>query len=116
MPTIVQINFDWDLSEEELADSSTPETAKIFESVAGLRWKIWLRDPERRESGGIYLFDDRDAAQAYLDGPIAQAVASFPASSNHSLKLFDVREDVTAVTGGPLDVLGGDVGDGSLSA
>ena len=105
MPTIAQINFTYDVTEEELAERSNPERAEMFWNVEGLRWKIWLRDTERRESGGIYLFDDRASAQAYLDGPIAAAVKTMPDSSAHSFKLFDVREEVSAVTGAPIDVV-----------
>lgn len=103
MTCIVQINFDYDVTEDELAVRSNPERARIFHSVVGLRWKIWLRDAERRESGGIYLFEDRKSAQAYIDGPIVEMVRSIPDTANHSVKLFDVREEVSAVTGAPLD-------------
>lgn len=103
MATIVQINFDYDVSEEELEQRSNPERARIFHSVDGLCWKVWLRDAERRESGGIYLFETRASAQAYVDGPIAAAVRNLPDSSNHSIKIFDVRDTVSAVTGAPLD-------------
>lgn len=103
MPTIVQINFAFDVTEDELAKRSNPEKAKIFQSVPGLRWKIWLRNPEKRESGGIYLFDDRASGQAYIDGPICAMVKQLPDTSGHSIKIFDIREDVSAVTGAPLD-------------
>ncbi|MBS0481424.1 MAG: YdhR family protein [Proteobacteria bacterium] len=103
MATIVQINFDYDVSEDELELRSNPERARIFQSVEGLQWKVWLRDAARRESGGIYLFDTRANAQAYVDGPIATAVRNLPDSSNHSVKIFDVRENVSAVTGAPID-------------
>ncbi|MDE2436410.1 MAG: YdhR family protein [Sphingomonadales bacterium] len=102
MATIVQINFDYDVSEDELEQRSNPERARIFQSVEGLCWKVWLRDADRRESGGIYLFETRASAQAYVDGPIAAAVCKLPDSSNHSIKIFDVRENVSAVTGAPL--------------
>ncbi len=103
MPSIVQINFDYDVTEEELSALSNPDRAKVFHTVAGLRWKIWLRDADRRESGGIYLFEDRRSAQAYIDGPIVEMVKAIPHTSNHSIKLFEVREDVSMVTGAPLD-------------
>ncbi len=104
MPAIVQINFHNDISEEELAQTSNPERAKMFWNVDGLRWKVWLRDAERRESGGIYLFATRAAAEAYVSGPIAAAIKTLPHTSAHSIKLFDVRDDVSAITGAPLDV------------
>lgn len=102
MPTILQVNFSYDISEEELARRSNPARAKIFETLPGLRWKVWIRSPERRESGGIYLFDDRAAAEAYLAGPIVAAMKTMPDTANLTTKMFDVREDVSAVTRAPL--------------
>lgn len=104
MPTILQVNFSWDISEEQLAEHSNPKGAEMFWKLSGLKWKVWLRDEERRESGGIYLFETREAAQAYLDGPIVERLKKIPGTSNHSMKLFDVREGVSAVTGAPLEV------------
>ncbi|WP_051612711.1 YdhR family protein [Hyphomonas polymorpha] len=103
MPVVLQVNFGWDLSEEELGQFSTAEKAKVFWAVPGLLWKIWVRNPETRLSGGIYLFKDRASAQAYCDGPIAAQIKKFPKSSNHSFNIFEIREDQTAVTGGPLN-------------
>lgn len=102
MPSVVQINFDYDIAEDELDNRSSTESAKIFHKVNGLRWKLWLRDPETRDSAGIYLFDDRASAEAYLAGPIADMIKQMPDTANHSFKVFDVREELTAVTGGPL--------------
>ena len=41
-----------------------------FLKVDGLTWKIWLDSPDEPRVGGIYLFEDRAAADAYLAGPI----------------------------------------------
>ena len=105
MPVILQINFKLNITDEELAERSNVEKAKIFWSVPGLQWKIWLRDSDNRISGGIYLFEDRASAEAYVNGPIGEAVKALPDSSDHSFKFFGVREDVSAVTGAPLDVM-----------
>lgn len=104
MPVILEVNFDWDVTEEEAAKFSTPDKAKVFWAVPGLLWKIWIRDPETGGSGGVYLFRDRASAEKYRDGPIVEAVRNYPKSSNHTVRIFDVREDVTGVTGGPIDV------------
>lgn len=105
MPVILQINFKLDITDEELAERSNAERAKIFWSVPGLRWKIWLRESDNRISGGIYLFDNRAAAEAYANGPIGDAVKALPDSSDHSFKFFDIREEVSAITGAPLDAV-----------
>ena len=99
---IVQINFDWDISEEEVAARSGPEQAQVFTTLPGLLWKIWLRSPERHESGGIYLFESREAAEAYVDGPIVARIKGNPDFGNVTVKLFDIREGQSRITRAPL--------------
>ncbi len=55
-----------------------------------------------REAGGIYLFDDEGSVKAFLDGPLASKVTSHPGLSDFSVKQFDVMEDATAITRGPV--------------
>lgn len=99
---IVQINFDWDISEEEVAARSGPEQAQVFTTLPGLLWKIWLRDPQRRESGGIYLFESREAAEAYVGGPIVARIKANPDFGNVTVKVFDIREGQSLITRAPL--------------
>ena len=99
---IVQINFDWDVSEEEVAARSGPEQAQVFTTLPGLLWKIWLRDPQRRESGGIYLFESREAAEAYVAGPIVARIRANPGFGEVTVKVFDVREAQSRITRAPL--------------
>ena len=99
---IVQINFKYDISEEELAVRSGPEQAQVFATLPGLLWKVWLRDPQRRESGGIYLFESREAAEAYVAGPIVAWIKGNPDFGDVSVKVFDVREEQSRITRAPL--------------
>jgi hypothetical protein len=99
---IVQINFTNDISEEELAVRSGPEQAQVFTTLPGLLWKIWLRDPERRESGGIYLFESREAAESYVAGPIVARIKGNPDFGDVTVKVFDVREEQSRITRAPL--------------
>lgn len=107
---IVQINFDWDISEEEVAARSGPEQAQVFTTLPGLLWKVWLRSPERRESGGIYLFESREAAEAYVAGPIVARITGNPDFGNVTVKVFDVREGQSRITRAPLAGLKAAVG------
>jgi hypothetical protein len=102
MMAIVQINFTNDVSEEELAVRSGPEQAQVFTTLPGLLWKIWLRDPERRESGGIYLFESREAAEAYVAGPIVARIKGNPDFGDVTVKVFNVREEQSRITRAPL--------------
>ena len=98
---ILQINFKFSVSPSEYEQAFTP-AANSLADTPGLRWKVWLMNDAEREAGGIYLFDDEASLQAFLGGPIAAAVKGNPALTNMSAKLFDVMENLTAVTRGPV--------------
>jgi hypothetical protein len=98
---ILQINFKFNISRAQYEQAVAPMAAPIA-AVDGLRWKVWIMNEQESEAGGIYLFQDQAAANAYLDGPIVAQVASHPALHSFSVKQFDVMSDVTEVTRGPL--------------
>ncbi len=98
---ILQINFKFNISPAELAESFAP-LAEPIAGVAGLRWKIWSLNGAESEFGGIYLFDDTASAQAFLEGPIIAGVNKHPALSEISAKQFDVIDEFSAITRGPV--------------
>jgi Putative mono-oxygenase ydhR len=51
---------------KELTDASHGLASDIA-TEHGLVWKIWLEDRETRHAGGIYLFEDRAAAERYRE-------------------------------------------------
>ena len=98
---ILHINFRLNVpcaEYEEIAASLAGE----FSQLPGLIWKIWLIDGPGKEAGGVYLFQDEAALQAYLDGPLAAAVMAHPALSDITARPYAVMEDCTAVTRGPV--------------
>ena len=78
------------------------EAATIIASVKGLIWKIWVLNEEESEIGGMYLFADRAAAEAYLNHPVVQAVCSNPAVASTQSQLWDVESSLSALTRAPL--------------
>jgi hypothetical protein len=98
---ILQLNFKFNVSRSEYEQAVSP-LASEFAAVAGLRWKVWLMNEAKSEAGGIYLFDDESSLQSYLKGPLAAQVKSHPALSDMNVKQFDVMDDVTAITRGPI--------------
>ena len=72
--------------------------------VPGLRWKIWLKNEEANEGGGLYLFDDEAALQAFLGGPIIERFRSPPALNEISVKGFDAATDLTELTRSPVNL------------
>lgn len=98
---ILQINFKFNVSRAEYEQAVSP-LAGDFAAVTGLRWKIWLMNEAESEAGAIMLFDDESSLQAFLAGPLAAQVTGHPAFSDSSVKPFDVMEDETAITRGPV--------------
>lgn len=78
------------------------EAAAIIASVEGLIWKIWVLQQEKSEMGGIYLFANRETAEAYLKHPVIQAVQSNPGVVSSESQLWDVESSLSAITRAPL--------------
>ncbi len=77
------------------------EAATIIASLEGLIWKIWVLQPEESEVGGIYLFANREAAEAYLNHPIVQAVRLNPDVISSQSQLWSVESSLSALTRAP---------------
>jgi len=78
------------------------EAATIIASVEGLIWKIWVLKQEESEIGGIYLFANRETAEAYFNHPVSQAVRSNPAVVSAQSELWDIESSLSALTRAPL--------------
>lgn len=96
---VVQINYKFSGPRSEFDRVNLPY-AKPIADTRGLRWKIWVVNEEQGEAGGIYLFQDAAAAQAFLTGPIIAALKS--SNPTVSIKSFDVMAEHTLVTRGPV--------------
>lgn len=79
------------------------DAAHTIASVKGLIWKIWVTQEEEFEMGGIYLFANRESAEAYLDHPILQALGLNPDVVSIHSELWGVESSLSALTRAPLD-------------
>lgn len=98
---ILQLNFKFNVSRAEY-EQAVSSLVSEYAAVPGLRWKIWIINEAEQEAGGIYLFDDETSMKALLEGPLAAQVTSHPALSDFSVKQFDVMDDLTTITRGPV--------------
>ena len=98
---VVQIAFVFDMS-PEACDRAAVRLADAIMAVPGLRWKIWLIDRAAREAVGVYFFEDKASARAYLEGPIVTGLAANPALQNLTVRLYDIQDEATAITRGPV--------------
>ena len=103
---IVQINYRRpEMPKAEWEARYTDDRARPFLDVAGLHWKIWLDGDAERLAGGIYLFADREAAEAYVAGPIVARMKANPDIQELSIRVFDVRQRMSEITNAPLPAL-----------
>lgn len=73
----------------------------LAEDIAGepgLIWKVWTEAPERSAAGGIYLFDNAEAARAYTAKHSAR-LQQF-GISGIDVREFSVNEPLSLVTRG----------------
>jgi hypothetical protein len=99
--TIVHIQFKLTIPAAEYVQAVTP-MAQAIADVPGLEWKIWLLDKDAGTAGGVYLFANQNDAQAFLDGPLVFRVRSAPMLADFEATHYDVIEELTAATRGPI--------------
>jgi hypothetical protein len=99
---ILQVNLKFSIPRTDLA-SAWLGAAQPIADTPGLVWKVWLMNEAESEAGGIYLFETKDAVQAYLSGPIVATLKASPVVSDISAKVFDVLEEHSAITRAPLN-------------
>jgi hypothetical protein len=78
------------------------EAASFIATVEGLIWKIWISQEEAFAMGGIYLFANRETAEAYLNHPIVQALRLNSSVVSTESQLWDVENSLSAITRAPL--------------
>jgi hypothetical protein len=100
MPIIVQFEFAFDGPFGNDLLAAAEGLAKSIANEPGLLWKIWIEDPTRRKSGGVYLFKDRPSADAYIT--MHSARLSQFGVSNPRVGVFDVNVPLSNLTRGPL--------------
>lgn len=83
------------------------ELAPAFAEQPGLLAKIWLTDPAATRYGGVYLFVDDGAADAFLASALCRTVREFPQFADIDVRRFGVDEETTRRTQPGLDVVAG---------
>jgi len=74
--------------------------AQDIATEPGLVWKVWTENRAEGRAGGIYVFDNPEAAAAYREKHSAR-LAEFGITGINALA-FDVNPDLSAITRAPL--------------
>lgn len=98
---ILQVNFSLNTSIAEYR-ALCEAVQSAFVNLPGLQWKIWILNEKQNEAGGLYCFESNQAIDDYLSGPIVAQLKSYSALANVSMKRFEVMEELTLATRGPV--------------
>ena len=98
---ILQVNFKMKITGAQYKQTYEP-AASVLAAVPGLVWKIWIFNDQEHEAGGIYLFDSEASMKAFMGGEIVAKVMANSDLSDFSVKTFDIIEDLSVVTSGPV--------------
>jgi hypothetical protein len=79
-----------------------PDVAPRFSAIPGCSWKIWIINEERKEAGGVYLFESDKELEQYLISGLFASVTNNPAFSNLQTNTFNVVEAASIITNAPL--------------
>lgn len=93
--------FNYSMPTEELK-KIMPAVAPRFSEIPGCNWKIWLMNEDRREAGGVYLFESATKLSQFLNSNQFASVVNNPAFSNLQTNTFDVEEAASVITGARL--------------
>jgi hypothetical protein len=97
---VLVVNFQLNGITDEQYRRAADELAPAFAEVPGLASKTWLADADTGTYGGVYMFTDREACQAFAASDLASGVLNHPNLTNFTVRDFGVLEEQSAVTRG----------------
>jgi hypothetical protein len=98
---VLTTKFNYSIPTEELK-KIMPSVAPKFSEIPGCSWKIWLINEDRKEAGGVYLFESAAELEQFLNSALFATVANNPAFSNLQTNTFGISEAASLITGAPL--------------
>ncbi len=93
----VQIEFALRCSAEHYHAIAEGAVSRVA-GVAGLRAKWWWIDDQARRAGGMYSFESREAAEAYVNGPVVAALRHAPFCEDVQTRIVKLLEQPTQNT------------------
>jgi heme-degrading monooxygenase HmoA len=91
------INFGISVSQEDFV-SEAEGVAPVFASMPGLIRKYWLGDEDKGVYGGVYIWENKAACEAYKNGEVFGAVMNSMGFVNPTSEDFEVIESLTRMT------------------
>ena len=101
---VLIVNFELQGMTEAEYYRQCDEVAPAFAAVPGLAAKVWLANVSTNTFGGVYMFEDAAALDAFLNSDLFQQVEATPAFANIVVRSFGTLAGPTRVTRGAAPV------------
>jgi hypothetical protein len=98
------VNFHLKGISEEDYHKQCEAIASAFANLPGLVSKTWLADAETNTYGGVYIWRDRQAMEAYSETDLYKGMLANPHFDNLTVRDFAVLRNPTRVTRGLTEV------------
>jgi hypothetical protein len=89
-----------DISQADYLKQMVEPDAPILANVNGLISKVWLSDVDKNSFGGFYLWESKEAMNAFMHSDLVKAVVSRPFVKNVSSVDYTVNETASKITRG----------------
>lgn len=99
MEKLLQVHFAFHGPFGEEMARELKDLAESINTEPGFIWKIWTENEQMQEAGGIYLFESRDTASAYLEKHAAR-LKKLGIKEVYG-KIFDINKSLTEINKGP---------------
>jgi hypothetical protein len=100
MAYLIQVDFSHEGPFDDAMAVAFSDLAKSINEEKGFIWKIWTENKETKESGGIYIFDNKENAENHMEKN-RKNFSEF-GIKNASMKIFEINEQLSQITHAPL--------------
>jgi heme-degrading monooxygenase HmoA len=97
---ILIINFTLEGISAEQYGGQVESAAPAFAELPGLVSKTWLANEDTNTYGGVYVWQDREAMEAYKENDIYKGMMDNPYFKDFTVSDFAVLEAPTRITRG----------------
>lgn len=104
MKKLLQVDFNFSGPFGEEMSQQLVELAESINQEPGMIWKIWTESHEDKIGGGIYLFENREYAEAYLQKHSERLVKM--GASNIRGYIFDLNVPLSEINSAPIHSAG----------
>ncbi|KAA0775514.1 monooxygenase [Bacillus wiedmannii] len=98
MAYLLQVDFPFEGPFGEEMEKAFRDLAKSINEEEGFQWKIWTENEETKEAGGIYVFEEKQDAEKYVEMHKGRLQAA--GVKDIRVRIFNINEKLTKLNRG----------------